>query len=489
YADRAKRIATHVQRNTQSAAVPLAQYQRRIREQSQEITRLRKALQDQRRRSGDETGAEAMRALRQQTLAAQAVQDARNALARAYAPVREARWEYASSATAAQWYDYCLAGLREWTERAAVLQVTGAPQQAFRRQTDALMRELVRERAVLGRRAQHAAQQIDQYTREAEQQQTPRILAGEQLRQVEQEHRVLSLQAERNALRRHAEMAEQMAAALARQNALLMRLAAECMLGSAAERLPDAYLQAIAGFTEATGAARRAMEDVRAAGGAAAWTFDGSSLVPPSPIVPRTPTSVSRTMPPPQLKLADANNGRRPAPQLRLAENRIKPSERPAKRRRQPAGDVFTRLTRKRRRHSSSDDDDGGGESESAKVGKGAMPAMSPRPPPKEPSDDLDESFASASSSGTNNPRHEPPPPAAQPAKGILKTSKASGAPGPVRFGSARRKSRHAQRPPPGTRAKPATPTKTTPTRPTVTARELTFRSLGGAKKPGASVN
>ncbi|KAJ2892984.1 hypothetical protein GGI21_005493 [Coemansia aciculifera] len=99
-------------------------------------------------------------------------------------------------------------------------------------------------------------------------------------------------------------------------------------------------------------------------------------------------------------------------------------------------------------------------------------------------------SWASAETS----PHHEPLPAAARPLKGILKSSmtrvngddagSSSTQAGPVRLGSARRKSRQAR-----TQTNPTL--RITPTKPTAATstnnRELSFKSVGaanGAKKP-----
>ncbi|KAJ1945658.1 hypothetical protein FBU59_002245 [Linderina macrospora] len=401
-----------------------------------------------------------MAELRRQTQAVQVVQDLRNRMAAAYAPVREARWEYASAAPVAQWYDYYAESLHAWRDQFVIQQqevsrnaLAGNQQQqqalAFCQQVNELEQDLERERTVIGRRADHAAKQIEQNSAVAHNAlQAPVRLTREQQYQIDQEQRVFELLAERNALRRHAEIGERMAEDLAKQNAEAMRVVAACLCSlkqamgyvqtmdqeqSGAEdsarrdmvvgQLDAIYSQAITAFTAATGAVRRGVGEVRAAGGPSMLVFSGSSLVPPSPFVPRKSPATSR--------ISQTDHTLPPPPPLSITDKSFDNS-----------------LVME------------------------------------------DSSFAS---NGTDNPGHEPLPPAARPAKGILKNTDKGKAPasttGPVRFGSAKRKERvlRAQRNPMGrgngTPIK-ATPPKSTPTKPTTTVRELSFRSLGGVRKP-----
>ncbi|KAJ2781837.1 tubulin-dependent ATPase kip3 [Coemansia javaensis] len=353
YANRAKNIKTTVARNTRSAQVHLAQYQGKIREQSDEIKRLQREIAALKSRpaaaaAGAGGGgvrnsvqaAQAMAELRKQTQAIQVVQDLRNKMAAAYAPIREAKWEHASALMVGGWYDHHLDALKGWREQfetafqeqqhlfspGSGMDVDQADDDAngddggsgsgaalarrslvFRQQVDELLRDLTRERKTVGRHAEHSEQVIERnaYMAERAAQVPPAVqLTGEQRYHVDQEHRLLDLTAERGGLRRQVELGEHIAGSLARQNALLLRLTATCLcslkramhdaqaaaLGQAApgavERvLEQVYMQAISSFGEVTGSIRAAMRQVRDQGGPAKMVVSGSALAPPSPYV------------------------------------------------------------------------------------------------------------------------------------------------------------------------------------------------------------
>ncbi|KAJ1722503.1 tubulin-dependent ATPase kip3 [Coemansia erecta] len=333
YANRAKNIKTTVARNTKSTKVHLAQYQGKIREQSEEIKRLQREIaglrsrqQQQQQGGGTRAGGQAAQAadLRKQTQAVQAVQDIRNKIARAYAPIRDAQWQCTSNAAVERWFGHHAEALRGWREQFETLfqehEARGARQgsledeerrveqyRGLRQQVDELMRELLREQKQVGRRAEHWGQTIERQLYEATRAaQVPPTapLTAEQRYQVEQERLVLDLSAERVGLRRQAELAEHVAGDLARQNAMLLRLTAACMFNlrhvqqemrrrggggeEGARDVDQVYLQAIAAYGEATRMAREAMLGVERAAGPAKLQVDGSTLTPPSPYVART---------------------------------------------------------------------------------------------------------------------------------------------------------------------------------------------------------
>ncbi|KAJ2616611.1 tubulin-dependent ATPase kip3 [Coemansia sp. RSA 1365] len=349
YANRAKNIKTTVAKNTKSTQVHLAQYQGKIREQSDEIKRLQReiALLKSRPSTGSAAGAsnrssaqaaQAMAELRKQTQAIQVVQDMRNKMAAAYAPIREAKWEHASALTVGEWYDHHADALKGWREQ---FETTFQEQQhlfggsgsdmdidsdsvdgssvlakrslVFRQQVDELLRDLTRERKTIGRHAEHSAQLIERnsYMADRAAQVPPSVqLTAEQRYHVDQEHRVLNLSAERGGLRRQVELGEHIASSLASQNTLLLRLTATCLCNlkraaydaqgagphsaGIARVLEQVYMQAISSFSEVTGAVRDSMKQVRDSGGPSKLVVNGSTLTPPSPYVPaRNGTNVS----------------------------------------------------------------------------------------------------------------------------------------------------------------------------------------------------
>ncbi|KAJ2802172.1 tubulin-dependent ATPase kip3 [Coemansia guatemalensis] len=341
YANRAKNIKTTVAKNTKSTQVHLAQYQGKIREQSDEIKRLQREIASLKSRpsAGAAAGAnsrssaqaaQAMAELRKQTQAIQVVQDMRNKMAAAYAPIREAKWEHASALTVGEWYDHHADALKGWREQFETAfqeqqhlfggsgsdmdidsdSVDGSSVLAkrslvFRQQVDELLRDLTRERKTIGRHAEHSAQLIERnsYMADRAAQVPPSVqLTAEQRYHVDQEHRVLSLSAERGGLRRQVELGEHIASSLASQNTLLLRLTATCLCNlkraaydaqgagphsaGIARVLEQVYMQAISSFSEVTGAVRDSMKQVRDAGGPSKLAVNGSTLTPPSPYVP-----------------------------------------------------------------------------------------------------------------------------------------------------------------------------------------------------------
>ncbi|KAJ2162501.1 tubulin-dependent ATPase kip3 [Coemansia sp. RSA 552] len=342
YANRAKNIKTTVAKNTKSTQVHLAQYQGKIREQSEEIKRLQKeiALLKSRPSAGGVGGAggrssaqaaQAMAELRKQTQAIQVVQDMRNKMATAYAPIREAKWEYASAETVGQWYDHHVDSLKGWREQfetafqeqqhlfaggSSDMDVDDGGEYggaagtlakrslAFRQQVDELLRDLTRERKTIGRHAEHSSQLIERnsYMAERAAQVPPSVqLTAEQRYHVDQEYRVLDLSAERGGLRRQVELGEHISSSLAAQNTMLLRLTATCLCnlkravydlqqgdgaGSVERVLDQVYMQAISSFGEVTGSVRMSMKQVREAGGPSKLAVNGSTLTPPSPYVP-----------------------------------------------------------------------------------------------------------------------------------------------------------------------------------------------------------
>ncbi|KAJ2842646.1 tubulin-dependent ATPase kip3, partial [Coemansia erecta] len=269
YANRAKNIKTTVARNTKSTQVHLAQYQGRIREQSDEIKRLQREIAKLKSRGGGggaaTTGvanngsrtnvqaAQAMAELRKQTQAIQVVQDIRNKMSNIYAPIREANWEHASAYSVGQWYDSCTESLKSWKEQFETLfqehqHLNGASDsadddgtealeiarrsQVFKQQVDELVRELTRERKTISRHEEHSTQLIERnmYMADRAAQVPPSAqLTAEQRYHVDQEHRVLSLSAERNGLRRQVALGEHIAQVMTSQNTALLRLTATCL--------------------------------------------------------------------------------------------------------------------------------------------------------------------------------------------------------------------------------------------------------------------
>ncbi|KAJ2780916.1 tubulin-dependent ATPase kip3 [Coemansia interrupta] len=536
YANRAKNIKTTVARNTKSTTVHLAQYQGKIREQSEEIKRLQREIAALRSRqgSGGRAGVPAKQAaaaadLRKQTQAVQAVQDIRNRVSRAYAPIRDAQWQCTSNAAVERWFGHHAEALRGWREQFETLfQEHGAGDErrteqyrGLRQQVDELMRELVREQKQTGKRAEHWGQTIERQLYEATRAaQVPPTapLTPEQRYQVEQERLVLDLSAERVGLRRQAELAEHVAGDLAKQNAMLLRLTASCMFNlrhvqeemrragdeRGAAAVDQVYLQAIATYGEATRMAREAMRGVERAAGPAKLQVDGSTLTPPSPYVAR---SQGRAREPPVAPAAPPANPNGPAISAAVAgttraRRAVQPPPPPAVRftggtaRAQdasaepsrPAGPRARRLsqhpsastsTRAQRRSSTSADSISSALRSSANISSPPQPADASSISLPSPS------LSSVSSPGSSSaswqsPHHEPLPASARPVKGILKGAAGGGgheaaAAGPVRMGSLRMRSRQARN--------MANPTaRTTPTKPPVAAiRELTFKSLASA--------
>ncbi|KAJ2815485.1 tubulin-dependent ATPase kip3, partial [Coemansia erecta] len=252
YANRAKNIKTTVARNTKSTQMHMAQYQGKIREQSEEIRRLQREVAALKSRpnpaAAPHASAQAMAELRKQTLAVQVVQDMRNKLASAYAPIREATWEHASALAVGAWYDRHIDALKGWRAQFetafqeqrhlfADMDIDAGDGRAtqalaFRQQVDELLRDLTRERKTVGRHAEHSAQLVERSSFLAERaaQVPPSVqLTAEQRYHVDQEHRVLDLSAERSALRRRVELGEHVAQSLAAQNTQLLRLTATCL--------------------------------------------------------------------------------------------------------------------------------------------------------------------------------------------------------------------------------------------------------------------
>ncbi|KAJ2088724.1 tubulin-dependent ATPase kip3 [Coemansia sp. RSA 986] len=347
YANRAKNIKTTVAKNTKSTQVHLAQYQGKIREQSDEIKRLQREIAKLKSRGAVSNGpanssrtnvqaAQAMAELRKQTQAIQVVQDIRNKMSNVYGPIREAKWEHASAHTIGQWYDSCAESLKSWREQFETLfqehQHLGAlnetdtgdygdgtsydssaesvelarRSQVFKQQVDDLVRELTRERKTIGRHEEHSMQLIERnmYMADRAAQVPPSAqLTAEQRYHVDQEHRVLSLSAERNGLRRQVALGEHIAQVMTSQNTALLRLTATCLFSlkraiygvhqrhdsdGVEKALDQIYMQAIASFSEATGMVRSSIKQVQDAGGPSKLEINGSVLTPPSPFIPRS---------------------------------------------------------------------------------------------------------------------------------------------------------------------------------------------------------
>ncbi|KAJ2700793.1 tubulin-dependent ATPase kip3 [Coemansia sp. IMI 203386] len=342
YANRAKNIKTTVAKNTKSTKVHLAQYQGKIREQSDEIKRLQREIALLKSKSAanghtsrnttNAQAAQAMAELRKQTQAIQVVQDMRNRMAQAYAPIRDAQWEFASTRSIGQWFDHHAEALKGWREQFETLfqehEHLGSPEgmdvdvesekrlndqsRQLRQQVDDVLRELTRQRKQISRHFEHSEQTIERKMYEAQRaaQVPPSVqLTAEQRYQVDQEHRVLDLSAERIGLRRQAELSEHVASDLAKQNTMLLRLAATCMFNlkraqqdiqrigdnesyaaaeSAKKALDQVYLQAISTYGEVTRMVKDSMNQVKEATGPSKLQVDGSTLTPPSPYVMRT---------------------------------------------------------------------------------------------------------------------------------------------------------------------------------------------------------
>ncbi|KAJ2854226.1 tubulin-dependent ATPase kip3 [Coemansia erecta] len=348
YANRAKNIKTTVAKNTKTTKVHLAQYQGKIREQSEEIKRLQREIALLKSRGNASGGpssarnatnaqaAQAMAELRKQTQAVQVVQDMRNKMAQAYAPIRDAQWEFASTRSIGQWFDHHAEALKGWREQFEMLFQEHAhlgnlesvnmdienekklndQSKHLRQQVDEVLRELTRQRKQISRHFEHSEQTIERKMYEAERaaQVPPSVqLTAEQRYHVDQEHRVLDLSAERIGLRRQAELSEHIANDLAKQNTMLLRLTATCMFNlkraqqdiqrigeqnngaamssmaeSAKRALDQVYLQAISTYGEVTRMVKDSMNQVKEATGPSKLQVDGSTLTPPSPYVTRT---------------------------------------------------------------------------------------------------------------------------------------------------------------------------------------------------------
>ncbi|KAJ1838954.1 tubulin-dependent ATPase kip3, partial [Coemansia sp. RSA 2708] len=289
YASRAKRIRTTVARNTKSAAAHVAQYQAIIRAQKAEIQRLTRIVEES--RAGPVRAVVAPHDDHDALRRRRAVVAAQNKLSAAYAPVLAARCDHASARVVGQWYAHHAAALRAW--RAQFEIAVHAPSSdsssepdpssdEFRRQADDLLRDLARARATASRAAEHAAHAVERRLFEAARaaQLPPAArLSKEDAQAVAREHLVLDLSASARGLARHADLADLVAADLAAQNALLLRLSAACLASlkraqravpaEPARLLDSVYLQAIASFSDVTAAMRASMLRVQAAGGPA----------------------------------------------------------------------------------------------------------------------------------------------------------------------------------------------------------------------------
>ncbi|KAJ1750779.1 tubulin-dependent ATPase kip3 [Coemansia sp. RSA 989] len=508
YASRAKSIRTTVARNTRSTNVHVSQYQSKIREQSEEIRRLQRELSALRNRNVPAASSGVVSASAMQAIAA-----ARNRLQTAYAPVRTAASDHALAAAVGRWFDHHMQGLKAWREQfetalqeqqhlhASSMEVDEpAPRQtlAFRQQVDELLRDLARERATVTRHAEHAARLAERGAFTA--QRAAQIPASAQLptelrRLAEQEQQVMSLDAERAALRRHAELADRTASDLASQNSALLKLSATCLCSlrraiadttdsSVTRVLEQLYMQAISCFSDVTADVRNTMRNAQGSAEAAL----------PLPYVPisenqnEQPAGVSRNSAV-SAAVAGTTRARRPVAtgrhirtsppkqsQAILPRGAVRfagPTNRPpaANGRQQP------RATRPPPPPTVA---------VKAEYVSPTASKQSPNPLPSpaasnkslSPTSSVD-SWASAETS----PHHEPLPAAARPIKGILKQSSEPQQPsvtGPVRLNSTRRKSRQARLNP--TSRSASSPTKHSAT---LSAREL-FKSVAATqpKKP-----
>ncbi|KAJ2844914.1 tubulin-dependent ATPase kip3 [Coemansia brasiliensis] len=531
YASRAKSIRTTVARNTRSANVHVSQYQTKIREQSEEIRRLQRELSALRSRNAPANPSGVVSAS-----AMQAISAARIRLQSAYAPVRSAASDHALAAAVGRWFDHHVRGLRAWREQfetalqeqqhlhASSMDVDEpVPRQtlAFRQQVDELLRDLARERATVTRHAEHAARLAERGAFTA--QRAAQIPASAQLpaelrRLAEHELLVMALDAERGALRRHAELADRTAADLALQNSALLKLSATCLCSlrraiadtadsSATRVLEQLYMQAISCFSDVTADVRATMRNAQ---GPSALPADETGL-PPSyvPIADsqgEQPAAAASRNSAVAAAVAGTTRARRPAPPPPPAAAAVAP---PVGRhmRTSPPKQSQSILSRGAVRFA------GPNGRQPTMNGRQQPRATRPPPPPvitnkaeyvsppanKQSPNPLPSPAASAKSlspassvdswaSAETSPHHEPLPAAARPAKGILKQSSASlessqpSVTGPVRLNSTRRKSRQAR-----LMANPTSRSTSSPTKPnsTLSAREL-FKSVVATqpKKP-----
>ncbi|KAJ1919831.1 tubulin-dependent ATPase kip3 [Mycoemilia scoparia] len=331
YANRAKNIKTTVVKNTVNTKVHLAQYQRKIQEQSEEIKRLQVELASLRKRGPGSAAPAGIRSagsaapsaaeVRRQTQAIQIVQDIRNKLNQAYAGIDGSRWEHASSHMVSQWFEGHANALKGWREQFEVItqelqrqrsvsgeSVDSSPNhsgaEAYRRSIDELLRELGRQCKTVERHAQHAQQTIsrNKYTAERMAQIPPSArLSSEQKYQIEQEFRVLELASERRGLRRSVELSQHIMEEQANVSRKMFGLNAMCLAGlktcldkvsrlanddedvdptaltkEVSSYLNMVYMQSITTFTEMTGLVSGAVKSVQKAGGPSKLPISGT---------------------------------------------------------------------------------------------------------------------------------------------------------------------------------------------------------------------
>ncbi|KAJ1927378.1 tubulin-dependent ATPase kip3 [Tieghemiomyces parasiticus] len=224
YANRAKNIKTKVERNSESVKAHVSQYVKQIKEQAEEIKRLRAENTALRAQPGGRgrSAAVAVEPARP-TATLQLAEDIRNALSAAFDTVRSSEWEHASTAVVA---DACAQHLEILAAARAALagdNTDGTVVTDLRRALEAATEQIAGHRGQVGRHLDHTTLLLTRYRRDTKRADYPahptagRALTSDQKYRLDLERRALELTCANTRLGRAFELSQTLLAGLGRQ--------------------------------------------------------------------------------------------------------------------------------------------------------------------------------------------------------------------------------------------------------------------------------
>ncbi|PVU93670.1 hypothetical protein BB561_003124 [Smittium simulii] len=259
YASRAKNIKTTLNKNSSSSQVHIAQYTKKIQEQSTEIIRLQKEIFELKKKNSSGSFNTSKYSLAEQksnstfnglnrtaqesrrTVAAeQTVQDIRNRISQNTASSGTAEYDYASAFVLNKLFLESQCQLKAWRERFDnsnvnynLLNNLGSQNDTFKKKVEDLLSNLAKQSKLASRHTDHAKNAIQRHKYAAEKcansSNPSQALSNEQKQRIDQELKILQLTSEKKGLQRQVDLLNTVVDGYANESLNLFSLNATCL--------------------------------------------------------------------------------------------------------------------------------------------------------------------------------------------------------------------------------------------------------------------
>ncbi|PVV00824.1 hypothetical protein BB560_004780 [Smittium megazygosporum] len=324
YASRAKNIKTTLNKNTVSSKVHVAQYTKKIQEQSLEIARLQKEILELRKRApssgygqGRRAPIESKRDLsngysaqnpqdsRQAVMIEQSIQDIRNRMSQNISSASIAEYDYASASAINILFTQAQENLKVWREsfdlsgvEFNLLDRDNSIITNYKQKAEEILTSLAKQSRLAFRHADHAKNAIQTYNYSAQRSSSSarniKFLSNEQKLRIDQDLKVLQLSSEKKGLQRNVELLHGLLEGFTKDFGHFFSLSGKCISGlkpsidivrshianraeensdeknqiiQALECLDSIYTSAISGFSTATNRVEYVLNSVMTCGG------------------------------------------------------------------------------------------------------------------------------------------------------------------------------------------------------------------------------